>query len=427
MRVLRWFILPFLVSSGMAAASDPVTLEECYTLALARSEELLIRQEQIREAEGRFLEALGTVMPTATFEWSRKRQDGNNASAFSLQDIPERRFVFTQPLFSGFKEFAALAASRAQRRERLFERRRAEHLLFLDTVDAFSLLRQQREDLAALETIRLALVERLDELAARQRLGRSRPSDRISAEAQLRRVEAEIERVRRQEAAARHLLEFLTGLPRIDGIAVDEMGEPALEGEETYVQRASLRPDVQAEEEVWRIAKHEVVVAQSGLWPDVDVEGNYYTRRVGAAAGVDWDVLLKVEAPLFKGSEVIGEIRTASSKARQARLRLDQARREAEREIRDAYTDVQSAIARQQALDRAWKAAEENYRLHLEDYRLNIVNNLDVLQALRELQEVRRDLIAATHDAQRLYQRLRIATAHDPPTSARPRRQAGPR
>ncbi|OGX47454.1 MAG: hypothetical protein A3G88_00245 [Omnitrophica WOR_2 bacterium RIFCSPLOWO2_12_FULL_63_16] len=416
MRILCGIVLLLFMPSGISSASDVLTLEECYELALARSEELLIHQEKIREAEGRFLEALGTVMPTATFEWSRKRQDGNNASAFSLQDIPERKFVFTQPIFSGFKEFAALAASRAQRRERAFERRRAEHLLFLDVVDAFSLLRQQREDLATLEAIRLALVERLDELAARQRLGRSRPSDRVSAEARLRRDEAEIERVRRQEATARHLLEFLTGLPQISGLADDAAGAPMLDDEETCVQRAHLRPDVQAEEEAWRIVKHEVVVAQSGLWPDVDVEGNYYTRRVGNASGVDWDVLLKVEVPIFKGSEVLGDIQTASAKARQAKWRFEQVHREAQREIRDAYSDVQLAIARQQALDRAWKAAEDNYRLQLDDYRLNIVNNLDVLQTLQELQDVRRDLIAATYDVQRLYQRLRIATAHDPTT-----------
>ena len=125
MRILCGIVLLLFMPSGISSASDVLTLEECYELALARSEELLIHQEKIREAEGRFLEALGTVMPTATFEWSRKRQDGNNASAFSLQDIPERKFVFTQPIFSGFKEFAALAASRAQRRERAFERRRA--------------------------------------------------------------------------------------------------------------------------------------------------------------------------------------------------------------------------------------------------------------------------------------------------------------
>ena len=118
--------------------------------------------------------------------------------------------------------------------------------------------------------------------------------------------------------------------------------------------------------------------------------------------------------PIFKGSEVLGDIQTASAKARQAKWRFEQVHREAQREIRDAYSDVQLAIARQQALDRAWKAAEDNYRLQLDDYRLNIVNNLDVLQTLQELQDVRRDLIAATYDVQRLYQRLRIATAHDP-------------
>ncbi len=97
------------------------------------------------------------MLPRASFALSEKRQNGTGGSAFTLKEVPERKFVFTQPLFLGFKEFAAMAGTRAERRQRVAEKSRAEHLLLVDVADAVHLLLQQRQDLSALETIRTAL------------------------------------------------------------------------------------------------------------------------------------------------------------------------------------------------------------------------------------------------------------------------------
>ena len=191
-----WVISPCL---GWADDSTPLTLAEAYRLALKRSETIAIQSELIKETEGRFLQSLSGVLPRATFSLSEKRQDGTGSSAFTLKEVPERKFVFSQPLFSGFKEFAAMAGTRAERRQRVAEKARAEHLLFVDVANAFHLLLEQRQDLNTLETIRAALIERLDELKVREQLGRSRPSEVVSAEAQLRRVEAEMELVKSRE------------------------------------------------------------------------------------------------------------------------------------------------------------------------------------------------------------------------------------
>jgi len=392
-----------------------LTLADCFALALQRSEVVAIQQELIKENEGRFLQALSGALPRASFEASKKRQDGTGGSAFTLRDVPERKFVFSQPLFSGFKEFAAMAGARAERRQRRHEEARAEQLLFVDVSDAFYLVREQREDLAALEAIRAALIGRLEELADRERLGRSRPSEVVSAKAQLRRLEAEIELVRNREVTARQLLEFLTGLARVEGLADLEVSPPQLASENEYLAKASLRPDVRAAEEAWHVAKKEARVAQASFWPDVDVEGNYYTRRVGASSGVDWDVLLTVNVPLFQGGETAGAVRTASSEARQAKLRFEQTQREAALDIQDTYATLQAAMTRHAVLAKALDASEENYRLQQEDYRLSLVNNLDVLQALEELLTARRDVIHATYEIKRLSRSLQAAVGEIAP------------
>jgi outer membrane protein len=391
-------------------AEEPLTLETCYRLALRRSEQIAIQQELLRQTEGRFLQALSGALPSASFVASEKRQDGSGGSAFTLKEVPERKFTFSQPLFSGFKEFAAMAGTRAEKRQRIHEKLRAEHLLLIDVTDAFYLLRQQREDLLALETIRATLTERMSELEERERLGRSRPSERASVEARLRRLEAEIERVRSQETTARQLLEFLTGLSHIDAITDDADALPALQPEETYVAKVDRRPDVLAAEEAWQVAKKNVTIAKADYWPTVDLDSNYYTKRVGASGGVDWDVLLTVDVPLFQGGEVVGAVKEAKSESRRAKLEQEQTRREATLEIRQVYATLAATVSRRRALEKALAAAEQNYLLQREDYEHGLVNNLNVLQTLQELQDARRDVIQVIYEERRQYWQLRAAT-----------------
>lgn len=396
------------------AATQPLTLQACVARALKRSETVAIQQELIAETEARFLQALSGILPRASYSLSEKRQDGNNASSSTLKRVPERKFVFSQPLFSGFKEFAAMAGSRAEQRERRQEKARAEHLLFLDVADAFHLLLEEREDLAALEAIRAALQERIGELAERQRLGRSRASEVASATVQLRRTEAELERARRKETVSRQLLEFLTGQTPIGALAADALPAIPRASEDEHLAKTDLRPDVRAAESAWELARKQVTVAQAAYWPTVNLDGNYYTKRTGASQDVDWDATLTVELPLFQGGQAAGAVREASSKARQAQLLAQQVRREAEREIREACVALRASARETDALERALEAAEENHRLQVEDYHRNLVNNLDVLQALQALEDSRRDAIHARHDTARLYWQLRAATADLP-------------
>ena len=402
-----------------AAATEPpapaasldraLSLPECYVLALKRSETIAIQQELIRATEGRFLQAFSGVLPKASFELSDKRQDGSGSSAFTLKDIPERKFVFSQPLFSGFKEFAALIGARAERRQRAYEKSRAEQLLFVDVSNAFYLLLEQRHDIGALETIRVALTQRIDELTDRERLGRSRSSEVVSAEAQLRRVEAEIDSVCGQEVTAAQLLEFLTGLPLVEPLDDTDVSRTDEIREEAYLGKVDQRADVRAAEQAARVAKQEVTIARAKFWPTVNAEGNYYTKRVGNASGVDWDVLLKVDVPIFQGGEAVGASREASAHARQAQLHFDRVQREARLDIQNAYARWHAATTKLAALEKALAAAEDSYRLQVEDYRHSLVNNLEVLQALQTLQDARRDVIHAGYEAKRRYWQLQIA------------------
>lgn len=387
-----------------------LTLQDCYRMALKQSEEAAVRAELIAETEGRFQQALSGILPKISFSSVDKRQDGDGGSAFTRRNVPERKFTFSQPLFSGFKEFAAMRGSKSEKRLREQEKARAEQLLLVDVSDAFHLLLQQRREISVLDAIRQTLRERIRELEDREKIGRSRASERVAVQAQIYRVEAEWEQTQTREQVSSQLLQFLTGLEAIAELADPGPELPAPAPEEAYRAKGPARPDVKGAEQSAEIARQELKVARAKLFPTAGLEGNYYVERSGAAQDVKWDASLNVDVPLFQGGNAVGAGKEAESGVRQADLRLQQARRVADQEIRDAYAEYGGALARARALTKALEATEESYQMQVQEYRLNLVSNLEVLSTLQILQDARRDLTSALYNAHRLYWKLR-ATA----------------
>ena len=303
-----------------------------------------------------------------------------------------------------------MKGTQAERRQRTHEKHRAEQLLLIDVSDAFYLLLQKQEETKALEVSRQALRERIEELKERERLGRSRLSEGVSAEAQLYRVEAEMEQARSEETVARQLMEFLTGRERVGALADGDPFPPPVEGEDAYLAKAVNRFDVQAAQEAVQVAEQEVKVRKADFWPTVDLEGNYFVERVGAAKEVDWDAALKVEVPIYQGGQVAGQVRQAQSLAARSRLQFSESRRRAIQEVRDSYARFKAALGRTFALAKALEATQESYRSLVQEYRLNLVSNLDVLEELQLLQEARRDWIRAQFEAKRLHWSLKVSS-----------------
>ena len=400
-------------AGNLQESVKPLTLIDCYRLALKQSETIAIKQELIKEQEGRFLVAFSTMMPKVTYVWTQKREDGNPRPSFPLDGTPEGKFVFKQPLFTGFKEFAAMAGSKAETRQREQEKVRAKQLLFTDVSDAFYFYLSYQEDIDAVMTTRQALMDRTKELHKREELGRSRASEVASAEAKLSRVEADWELAVSQKEIARQLLEFLTG-QTIGQISDEEIAPEILSSQDALLAKVDKRPDVIASREAWNISKNQTGAAKSKFFPAVSLEGDYYTKRVGAYDGIDWDMTLRVEAPVFQGGEYIGNYKIAKSQERQAELQFQQKRRSAVLEIQNAYTKYESSIRRRQALEKAYLAAEKNFNLQSEDYKLNLVNNLDVLTAIEDWQGTRRIFIASKNESKRSYWQFKLTIGEIP-------------
>jgi len=398
-------------SPKLVASEQPLTLTDCYKLALKESETIAINGELLKEAEAHFLQALGTILPHVSFASNQNFSDAT--SVFGSKDTYERKFVFSQTLFSGFKELAAITGSQLEKNQRINEKKRAEQLLFVDVADAFYLLLEQREDLQILESIKTVLINRIDFLRHREALGRSRRSEIVTTQAQLLSVLAQIEAGKSQEDVARQILEFLIGVPLNK---IYDEGNPftTIKPEIFYLSKAALRPDILAADFASQVAKKNIIVAKSGLLPQVTAEANYYTERTTIPQNSKWDAALKVNIPIFEGTETYGAIKDANAQARESELQLRHLNRKVFLDIRNSYTRCQKNISMAQALGKALRASEMSYFLENEDYKLSLVNNLDVLAAIRTLAENKRNFMQSLYETKRIYWQLLVAAGLTP-------------
>lgn len=381
-----------------------LTLTDCYKLALKQSELISIDAEQIKIAQAHFLEAFGTIMPQVYFSYKGTR---NQSSSTALNQTHEEKFTFTQDIFSGFKEFAAMKSSNFEKTQAQNELWRAKQLLFVDVSDAFYLLLETQEDLNVLKAIEFVLRDRVKELKTRESIGKSRTSEVVTTEYQLYNLQAEIQLERNQELLVRQLLEFLIGRP------FDQMAEPKfdldIKKESQYLAEASLRADVQAAYYALRADQEKITIAKSGFLPQINLQGDYFTHRSSAPLDSKWDALLSVKVPIFEGTTTYGQVKEANSAAKQTELLYNRTGRIAIENIHDAYINMQIAIARKKTLGKALKSAELSYHLQTQDYKLNVVNNLDVLTAIQNLEDVRRSYIHTSYESKRFYWQLLAA------------------
>ncbi len=398
--------------------SQGLTLFEAYDLSLKRSEEIATKQELINEAQGHFYRALGSILPKASFVMTHFEQEvdsgggefgGENATSNAVRrTTPQKKFVFSQPLFQGFREFAAIQGAGAEKGQRSYEKQRAEELLFMDVVNAFYGLIQANKGTGIAESIRKALDERVKELEGRVKLGRSRDSELQTAIADLKVVEYELRIARKIEAISKELLEFYIGQKIEERLVDDAVSEEALFDIDQYLERSLNRSDYLAAEKAQLFAEQNVVVAQSGLFPTARLDGNYYTQRVGFQSGIDWDLFLTIDVPLFKG-ETFGAIKEAWAQRQIAELNTERTGREIRLDIGEAYEELKSSRDGEKLLFEAAEASKKSYELQVQEYRLNLVNNLDVLDALRQYENVERAYNQAHYESKKNYWKFKVA------------------
>lgn len=396
--------------TGVAAGA--LTLDDYFAQALVRSEVVATQSELIRQAEERHRQASGALYPTLSGVASSTRQDRGATDLSTRQRLV--RLVATQPLFRGFREFAAI-----RQRQALVDAQGDDYLnaraqLFKDVAQNFYDVLTLEQELKNLDEQIDQYQQRAKELADRVRIGRSRPGETLTVQSTVSTLRAQVELRKAELNAAREVFAFLSGLPATTPLNDTETIPADAGALDAYLARLALRPDVKAARQRLSAARENVSVVRGEHLPSLDLNANRYLERTGSLEGVDWDVQLALTVPLYAGGSVQSRVREAQSQGTQAELGVSQVQRQAEQEIRSLHQGVLLDRSQLAALEMATDAARKNYEVQQHDYRLGLVTNLDALQALSAFQENQRALDRARYTAKLNYLRLQAAAVYRP-------------
>jgi outer membrane protein len=380
------------------AEVKPLTLRDCFEMARNQSETLKIQNESIRQAKSRKGQAIGSVLPDIHWRAGVTWQDTNVSSASAFADDAmfrrrrtESRFTLDQPIFSGFKEFYAVRGFTAQARSAAYTMARTETELYQSVAAAFLNVIASETDLFNVRTTIKLSDTRLKELKDRVRIGRSRDSEIATAESQWAGLKANEAQILGNIAVAREDLGFLVGQDVSATPLVDNMGLPEMITKEEALKTAQERSDLKALREEVEARRDSVRVVQAAHWPWANLQGNYYTQRTGFLRDIDWDLMLNVDVPIFQGGYVKSQATEAKSILQQAKLALTQRERLVQAEIRQAQAALQASLQQAELLEEAYRRGKRSYDLQVKEYRYGLVTNLDVLQSLSSMQELKRN------------------------------------
>lgn len=405
--VVRLIIFTTLLGAGTVAqalvppiststVTSAITLEECYQKALQVSESLAISEQEIQQLEAIYRQGVGNVLPQVSWIMTQFWQDtsGVSVSSGDVQGTllrkrrPEAYFQLEQPLFHGLRDFNAVKGFKAAKKSAELNKQQAALNLLGDVAEVFYTSLDLQQELEALSSQRQLTDDRLKELQRRVRLGRSRDSEVLSSQVEMASLDAQIEDTRQRWATARQTLQFLTEVPPSIPL-VENRTTPALPTLEVAHTQSASRPDLLASAYVQDQERFRLRYAKGGYFPDVDFTGKYYTERVGFNEEVKWDALLNLEVPIFSGFITRAEVQEAKSRLTAADLAWARKKRQIRQEVETAHQNLRYATSQTEFYSRAVDLAQRNYQLQLDEYRLGLINNLQVLQVLTDLQDLK--------------------------------------
>lgn len=389
-------ILLFLFIPSVLWAGERLSLNDCFKAALERSEVFANQQELIIQAEENYHRAWGAILPDINGYYSyfyRNTQglthSGNTATSAGQQTA---KIMANQPLFRGFREFAALNAAKAFITEKEYARKWAGLQIYRDVANAFYTRLSVQKDLEIIDNELKLYHQRINELKGRLKIGRSRATEVLTIQSAEAILKAQREQILGQLDVSKEVLAFLTGFDQ--DMQLDDSDEAPTEQRslDSYRSDLNARPDVIAARKNVEAFKSNVSVAKGAHLPSVDATANYYIDRPDLQKNGDWDWQITVTLPIFTGGIISSNVKTAESQKRQSENQLRQIERLATEEIRSLYHNLKADLAQQAALQEAFILSEKNYKANVKDYEINLVTNLEVLQALTAYQDTKRSL-----------------------------------
>lgn len=402
-----------------SARAEQESLEQAWVSAYQNNPSLEAERAKLRATDEQVAQALSHWRPTVSANASATRiwQKSSSNNGFPASRFAENGDSYgaeiKQPLFRGFRTVSETEAAKDQVRAGRAQLQSAEQQLLLDTGKAFLdtlrdeiVLQIDRDE----ETV---LQKKLDEVAARAKVGDLTKTDVEQARTRLAR--AEVTRLQAESALTSDRAAYL----RLVGVEPGSLKAPSLafdghkELDEVLHRAETVNPSVVAADYAVQAAKAEIDLNKGSLLPEINLVGsttNAYGQSITfPGRELNNQVMVQASWPLYDGGADYSKIRAARQTATQHRMELEDARHKAHESAQSGWQQLLAADASIKADRAGIEAAERALEGVKTEARVGARTTLDVLNAQQELLDAKTDLTRAQHD--RDYAVLQIKSA----------------
>ncbi|MBS1957931.1 MAG: TolC family protein [Bdellovibrionales bacterium] len=402
-----------LILSALQTA-NATTLEQSYSEALRKNETLEQSRNKIDQADSRYSQMKGAVMPNVallgTYFVQPALKDPIAREIFPNQQTTVSLSV-TQPIFRGLREFAGLSQQKTLLAASKDNYLSSQVQLYQNVAQSFFNILALEQDLKNLKQQADIYSSRVGELQGRVKRGESSASESLTAQTSELNIRSDLENTNSLLATERENFTYLTGLPQNTAVT-DPQLKPTLDKLDVYLGSVNQRPDVMAAEKRMNASDKDVSIARGAHYPSIDVVGNYYlTRPPGFLNEINWDLQFKITFPIFEGGATQAKVNEAASRMKDSELEFHRIQRQAEQEIRSIYQSLQTRLAQLDVLKRASDIAQKNTEVLQKEYRRGLSRNIDVQVALADYRVTRRAYDQTYFSTQYDWIRLQAASA----------------
>ena len=380
--------------------SPGMTLVQAYEAALKQSESIEMQNELLIQSREVQLQGVGALMPSLVGSYTRLHQQSpTSVTGASISPAEQSTTLITlqQPLFRGFREFAALRQSKHLMHSQQQALLGAARQLFYDLATAYNqVLALQGDVFHYREQLKLNQ-KQLEEQKKFYQIGRSKVTDVYAFSAQVTSLQVQLETTLGLLEAAKNALVYYTGWDRDVLLEDQEQNWSLNETISSYLKKIDDREDIQ-------LAQKNMLANEAGIdinfgqhYPSMDFYADYYFNRPGVLKTVHWDVRFVLTLPIFQGGVIQSQVRQAHSMYRQSQLVLSQTRKLAEKEIRSFYDAVCSDVSTLERLKELVKVTDQNQKASLDYFHHGLVTVVDFLIASSNHQDAQRQLANKMH------------------------------
>lgn len=405
-------VILFSYQAFAADSMSSIGLKTSWSRAASSHEKIQAAQENIVQSEELRSQAKGSFFPVIEGVGAvTKQEELPKSSVDSTQSTV--KITARAPLFRGGQEYAALTQLEQESLAREKELGAERSKLKTEIGKSYYQILALESDLKNQLNEKELLEKRLEVVKSRVSIGRSRKADRLSAEAALKALEANIDLTRSRIRSEREAFSSLSLHERDVNLVDDWMPRP-LPPLRDYTGAIARVDQV----EKYRLTRNSLEARVDGSkrahFPDLDLGANYYFKRpAGALEDVSWDATLTLTIPIFGGGVTQSKVRQTSSLLKQSELTLREVEREYESHVRTLYALCESSTSRIKALEASEDLSHQNYDQFLTDDKLGLVSTLDVLSALSLYQSAKRELDRARIEAKAHRMELELLTQGD--------------